>query len=97
MDSVSHFDDIPMRPVAEADDDSAMDVTPRVLSPSRRGSIGESATPSLWSTPLSGISGLTGGAGELVYLVFVCCFVWISMIIVAALLKVPEMNASVGN
>jgi hypothetical protein len=61
MDSVSHFDDIPMRPVAEADDDSAMDVTPRVLSPSRRGSIGESAAPSLWSTPLSGISGLTGG------------------------------------
>jgi hypothetical protein len=62
MDSISHFDDIPMRPVAEDDDDSAMDVTPRASSPSRRGSLGESAA--LWSTPLSGISGLTGGAEE---------------------------------
>jgi hypothetical protein len=61
MDSVSHFDDILMRPVAGDDDDSAMDVTPCALSPSRRGSIGESAAPSLWSIPLLGISGLTGG------------------------------------
>jgi hypothetical protein len=63
MDSVTHFDDILMRPVAEDDDESAMDVTPRALSPSRRGSLGESAATSLWSTPLSGISGLTGGGG----------------------------------
>ena len=60
MDSVSHFDDLLMRPVAEADDDSVMDVTPHIASPSRRSSFGESAGV-LWSTPLSGISGLTGG------------------------------------
>ena len=61
MDSVSHFDDIQMRTVAEGDDDSVMDVTLRMLRllhgvlllVSRRGSCG--------LPPLSGISGLTGG------------------------------------
>jgi hypothetical protein len=63
MDSVSHFDDIQMRTVAEGDGDSVMDVTPHAASPSRRSSFGESAGV-LWSTPLSGISGLTGGRGN---------------------------------
>jgi hypothetical protein len=59
MDYVSNFEDLPMGSVAEGDDGSVMDVTPRALSPSNRASIGESSAR-LW-TPLSGISGLTGG------------------------------------
>jgi hypothetical protein len=62
MDEVTHFDVIHMHSVAEDDEDSAMDVTPHASSPSRRASFGESVTP-LWSTPLSGISNLTGGGG----------------------------------
>jgi hypothetical protein len=62
MDFVSHFDDIPMNSVAEVDDDSVMDVTPHASSPSRQASFGASAAP-LFSTPLSVMSGVTGGAG----------------------------------
>jgi hypothetical protein len=71
MDFVSHFDDIPMGSVAEDDADSVMDVTPHASSPSRRASFGESAAP-LFSTPLSVMSGLTGGRG---YGFIECAFV----------------------
>ena len=70
MDAVLHFDDIPTRSMRGDDDDSVTDVTIYASSPSRRSSLGESA-PLLWSTPLSGISGLTGGMGlTSVYLMF---------------------------
>jgi hypothetical protein len=82
MDSVSNFDDLPMRPVLGEDDDSVMDLTPHVSSPARRATLGESSS-GLWSTPSSGISGLTGGAEEWVYRVFVCFYVLKSKIIVA--------------
>jgi hypothetical protein len=60
MDSVANFEDIPMHSMREDDDDSVLDVTPRAASPSCRASIGESVAP-LWSTPLSNITGFTGG------------------------------------
>jgi hypothetical protein len=85
-----------MHSVAEDDDDNIMmDVTSCASSPSHQVFIGES-TGHLWSTSLSGISGLMAGVGETIYLACVCYFVLMPMIIVAASLVVPEMKDSVG-
>jgi hypothetical protein len=93
MDSVSHFDDIPMPSVAEDNTDSAMDVTPHALSPSRRASFGDSVAP-LFSTPLSVMSGLTGEAEVRVYRVCVCCFVKKSRSTVAESSRVQKTSGS---
>jgi hypothetical protein len=61
MDSVTNFDDLPMHSVAEVDDDSVMEVTPRESSPLPRGLLSVSLRPDCGPLPSRAFLVLRGG------------------------------------